>query len=68
MGSERSACGESDTLTPFSLLSGCGWDTLDTLIRHIVVVAVVVDINTSLINVFWLSLRAKEDQNRFIFL
>ena len=45
MGSERSACGESDTLTPFSLLSGCGWDTLDTLIRHIVVVAVVVDIN-----------------------
>ena len=45
MGSERSACGESDTLTPFSLLSGCGWDTLDTLIRHIVVFAVVVDIN-----------------------
>ena len=45
MGSERSACGESDTLTPFSLPSGCGWDTLDTLIRHIVVVAVVVDIN-----------------------
>ena len=44
MGSERSACGESDTLTPFSLLSGCGWDTLNTLIRYMVVV-VVVDIN-----------------------
>ena len=48
MGSERSACGESDTLTPFSLLSGCGWGTLNTLIRYIavvVVVVVVVDIN-----------------------
>ena len=44
MGSERSACGESDTLTPFSLLSGCGWGTLNTLIRYIAVVAVV-DIN-----------------------
>ena len=43
MGSERSACGESDTLTPFSLPSGCGWGTLNTLIRCIVVV--VVDIN-----------------------
>ena len=46
MGSERSACGESDTLTPFSLLSGgCGWDNLNTLIRYMVVVVVVVDIN-----------------------
>ena len=46
MGSDRSACGESDTLTPFSLLSGCGWDTLNTLIRYIaVVVVVVLDIN-----------------------
>ena len=44
MGSERSACGESDTLTPFSLLSGCGWGTLNTLIRYIAFV-VVVDIN-----------------------
>ena len=45
MGSERSACGESDTLTPFSLLSGCGWGTLNTLIRYIAFVVVVVDIN-----------------------
>ena len=46
MGSDRSACGEFDTLTPFSLLSGCGWDTLNTLIRYIaVVVVVVLDIN-----------------------
>ena len=45
MGSDRSACGESDTLTPFSLLSGCGWDTLNTLIRGIAVVVVVMDIN-----------------------
>ena len=42
MGSDRSACGESDTLTPFSLLNGCGLGTLNTLIRYIVVV---VDIN-----------------------
>ena len=45
MGSERSACGESDTLTPFSLLSGCGWGTLNTLIRGIAVVVEVMDIN-----------------------
>ena len=32
MGSERSACGESDTLTPFSLLSGgCGWDNYEVV-------------------------------------
>ena len=45
MGSERSACGESDTLTPFSLLSGRGWGTLNTFIRYIAFVVVVVDIN-----------------------
>ena len=42
MGSERSACGESDTLTPFSLLSGCGWGTLNTLIKNIAIVVVAV--------------------------